>query len=327
MIFLLLLVLMNILSYSHADNNALKKITINNICSNNSYLNCMNIQEEECSKSLNNAVASCEAKLNTSISKIKCVTHNYLKSINATDAKVASCKTITTSDLSFYFLDLDTPISKLMIEEIDYVKELHSASISGNTDKINLLISKGISLEEKAPYPLGKYKAPTGTPLHWAAESGNIKAVKFLIKKGANVNALTWYGDNTILETPLENAVFRGHSEIVNILLKSGANIEGSGHSFHWPLQIAASSGRLDILDILLNHGARINRSEIDGYTALHHAIFDNKINAVEFLLTKGADSNYRDERFEGNSQSPLELAQQKNNKAVIDLLIKYGAK
>jgi ankyrin repeat protein len=215
----------------------------------------------------------------------------------------------------------------LLASQNSYGGEIHLAATSGDVNKIKELISKGQDIEAMDSDPLSKYDAPKGTPLHWAAKAGKTEVVKFLIEKGASVNALTYYGDCTILESPLDYAVMGKHKKIVIILLEAGSDVESAGHNFHWPLQSAVKIGAIDIADILLNHGARINRSGVDGYTALHHAILERQVDSVEFLLSKGADPNFRDKRFGEYAQTPLQTAKLEGYKEIIKLLIKYGAK
>lgn len=211
--------------------------------------------------------------------------------------------------------------------QVSFASEIHDAAVANDIPKVKELVLKGYDIEEKDAEPGSKYEAPKGTPLHWAVKAGKEEMVNFLINIGANVNAQTFYGACLILETPLDYAVMNNHKNIVLKLLKAGANVESAGHNFHWPLVSAIKIKAYDIADILLKYNANINRSGVDGYTALHTAINKCHIESVKYLLNKGADVNYKDNRFGENAQSPLQLAEEKGCKDIVNLLIENGAK
>ena len=218
-------------------------------------------------------------------------------------------------------------IISLFASQNSFGGEIHLAAAFGDVTEVRELVSKGQDTEAMDSDPLSKYDAPKGTPLHWAAKAGRTEVVKYLLEVGASVNALTYYGDNTILESPLDYAVMGMHRKVVTMLLEAGSDVESAGHNFHWPLQSAVVVGAVDIAGILLDHGARIDRSGVDGYTALHHAILERQVDSVEFLLSRGADPNFRDKSFGESAQTPLQTAKLQGYDEIIGILTKHGAK
>lgn len=84
------------------------------------------------------------------------------------------------------------------------------------------------------------------TPLHYAIGSCNHAVANRLIKIGADVNALTNYGD-----APLS---FARDTEMVNILIKHNAKVNGGKGTS--PLHTAAFYGRSDVARVLIEKGA-----------------------------------------------------------------------
>jgi ankyrin repeat protein len=90
-------------------------------------------------------------------------------------------------------------------------------------------------------------------------------------------------------------------------------------------LQDAASRGDLARLKALLDATPGLI-NEVGGpgvRTALHHAVFGRSESAVKFLLERDADPNIR---CEGDNAYPLHFAAEKNDLALICLLIEHGA-
>jgi ankyrin repeat protein len=90
-------------------------------------------------------------------------------------------------------------------------------------------------------------------------------------------------------------------------------------------LQEAAARGDLARLNTLLEATPSLI-NEVGGpgvRTALHHAVFGRCAPAAQLLLERGADPNIR---CEGDNAYPLHFAAEKNDIAIIRLLIEHGA-
>ena len=84
-------------------------------------------------------------------------------------------------------------------------------------------------------------------------------------------------------------------------------------------LRWAASSNRTDVVRFLLERGANVNKQVDDGQTALHVASNNNCTDAIRILLEYGA-MNIKE--VLGNT--PIDLAQKKNNEEAVRLLQQY---
>jgi ankyrin repeat protein len=88
---------------------------------------------------------------------------------------------------------------------------LHAAAYGGNLDVVELLVSKGASVNDTRNF----YKM---SPLHAAAEEGHADVVAFLIANKADIEAKERNG-----YTPLTQAGWREHWDAADLLMKAGA--------------------------------------------------------------------------------------------------------
>jgi ankyrin repeat protein len=89
----------------------------------------------------------------------------------------------------------------------------------------------------------------------------------------------------------------------------------------HLPLADAAKSGDVIALRVLLRQHVDVNATEPDGSTALHWASYRGDVDTVDLLMRSGA-------RVTANryGATPLTLAAESGNAAVVDRLLKGGA-
>jgi ankyrin repeat protein len=138
------------------------------------------------------------------------------------------------------------------------------------------------------------------TALHIAAVRGDSKNVERLLKAGAHVNALTYWG-----RSPLHCAAYRNdkngrYKETMDLLYDAHALVDQEDYCGATPL-IMAIRGSCTIKG---DDGAFINNADL-----------------VEWLLQHNANVN----KVSGN-QTPLLAAVNKNDLAMVELLLKYGA-
>jgi len=96
-----------------------------------------------------------------------------------------------------------------------------------------------------------------------------------------------------------------------------------SGTSLAETLYDAAEKGDLAAVRRLLGQGAKVKaRNKSSGRTPLHAAAYRDNKEVVELLIKNGADVNTRDK----TGDTPLHLAAGEGNKAVAELLITNGA-
>ncbi len=154
------------------------------------------------------------------------------------------------------------------------------------------------------------------TPLHSAVRRGQHDIAARLLQRGANVNAVSRYGD-----TALSYAKSR---KIAALLLDNKANPNGAS-PLVTPLHVAAFYGRTDVVDLLTQHGADINRKNRAGETPLHRAAFGfskTSIDVVRLLISKGSDINTLSNSTP--ARTPLDMAKKDE---MINLILSHGGK
>ena len=107
----------------------------------------------------------------------------------------------------------------------------------------------------------------------------------------------------------------------MRLLHFAGANINSRSNG-SLPLFIAAGEGRSDVVRYLLAEGADVNAREQFGDTALTEATYFGHLALIKELLAHGADINAI-----GNDGTALDVALNRNNVAVADLLKHHGGK
>jgi len=151
-----------------------------------------------------------------------------------------------------------------------------------------------------------------------------MELVELLLERGANVN-MAVFTRYKVRETPLTAAISSKNDKLVSYLLERGAdpNLYDQDAS---PLYKACASQRKRLVKLLLQHGADVTRPHrpppsrsptcIFGY--LKNTRVRGRCGIVRYLLDAGIEVNCTDQR----GQTPLMLAAQANNIAVIQLLL-----
>lgn len=142
---------------------------------------------------------------------------------------------------------------------------------------------------------------PGSTPLHWAAHDGRLKLVEKLIEFGADINAneADWWS------RPIDWAADSGQFKVIQYLLENDADFGGDKWSNCTPLHAAAQGGSTN---------GKENAADYK--------------KTAEVLINGGADVNAV-ATYGGQPPklTPLDDAQRVGNKAVEEVLIKYGGK
>ena len=147
-----------------------------------------------------------------------------------------------------------------------------------------------------------------------AIERGDNTKVEQMLRNDTNLcNA-----DNEHGLTALGVAAHFDQMEIVKLLLNFGADINSVSNSkvSYIPSNTALHAGiagkaSKELVEFLLNQGANVNQPDSSGHTPLHIAAFDGSAEIVTMLLAYGEEQCMQSEK----TQSPLEIATEKNNK------------
>jgi len=156
------------------------------------------------------------------------------------------------------------------------------AAIVSEPEKVALLISKGVEINDKFNYAgwTALY------PLQLAVTAGNTEVVRLLVNKGADINRHASVDFGAL--PPLSRAVSNGQAAMVKLLLSLGADANYVDPLGMTPLLWAASSdyGHGEIVKALLAAGANPNARDKDG-SASSALAKKYKIDGVIPLLTK----------------------------------------
>jgi ankyrin repeat protein len=195
---------------------------------------------------------------------------------------------------------------------------------SNETRKISRLTKWGfirtdtISVNDHYPEPFGEL-----TDLEFAAAHGRSAIIKVLIEAGADVNAKSSVGLESM---PLIAAVSGGHAEAVQVLINSGADVEAKDSLGKTCIFYAVEFGYQNVLRVLIDSGAEVNVRDKWGLTLLNYAVGVNSIELVKILLSAGADVNATNEN--GKTVPEEFIANKQPNIPIIgDFFISEGDK
>lgn len=136
-----------------------------------------------------------------------------------------------------------------------------------------------------------------------AAQTGSVEIAEYLLAAGAGLDIFT--------------AAMLGRRAQVETFLGANPDLVHTAGVHGIPiLWFPIIRGHQDIAELLLNQGADINAGE-GGNPALHGAVFFGQTSMVAWLLSKGARTDL--DNYQG--KKPLEIAMEKKNQQIIDLL------
>jgi hypothetical protein len=124
--------------------------------------------------------------------------------------------------------------------------------------------------------------------------------------------------------TALHRACMYGHRDIAELLLDNGADIEARCNiSESTPLMVACRNGYRShsTIKLLLDRGCAINAAGDDGDTALHACALSGSTECVKELLgANGVNTSIKNKY----GKTPFDVAKEKKNQAIIDLLMEH---
>jgi len=168
------------------------------------------------------------------------------------------------------------------------------------------------------------------TALSYAMNTKNWQVAEILIKRGANVETKT----NQDGLTPIFKAVDENILELTKLLIEKNANlniVDSAGNNLLIKTFHRRNELNLEILKLLLERGLDINAQNSKGNTLLSLFVDNNyyyknhqyRQKTIKYLIKNGADVNLKDKK----GRSPLLKATYHNDREIINLLKKHGAK
>ncbi|MDE3155170.1 MAG: ankyrin repeat domain-containing protein [Acidobacteriota bacterium] len=136
------------------------------------------------------------------------------------------------------------------------------------------------------PAGVGRFSGDGWTPLHLASFFGHAKAVELLLAHGADTAAVS---TNPTANTPLHAALAGGYTLVAGLLIGAGADVDATSAGGWRPLHLAVNGGHLDAVKVLVAQAADVNAANDAGQTPLALATQKNQKAIVEFLLRQGA--------------------------------------
>jgi len=204
---------------------------------------------------------------------------------------------------------MDEKYAGRLIELVPF--PLHFAANIGDLAGVEQELKKGTPVDQ----PEEKKQS---TALMFAAERGFLDILKTLAAAGANVNHQNRYGF-----TALHAAVSNNHPEIAKFLLEHGAEVDAVDQQGQTALYFAAERGHLELARMLVAKGADVNRKAKKNWPPLYAATTSNSLEVAKFLIENGAQVNIKTET---GLHSPLLIAAHNNNPQMVRLLLDAGA-
>ncbi|YAF94592.1 MAG: ankyrin repeat domain-containing protein [Nodularia sp. CChRGM 3473] len=164
--------------------------------------------------------------------------------------------------------------------------------------------------------------------IHIYAQQGNIAKVKQEITHGVDIDCLDEYD----CQTPLMYAVSSPHANIdmLRLLVENGADVNAVEATYqNTVLGLAVQSGNLEKIQFLLDAGADINYEKPEGYDVLIDAMHgrdiakdENLIAIIDLLIKKGAKVN----GVSSYGESAISVASNKGRFDAVKILLTAGA-
>jgi ankyrin repeat protein len=187
---------------------------------------------------------------------------------------------------------------------------LFQAAAKGNLAAVKVLLEQSVDPDAK--------DNKDRTPLLKAEANGHVAVVKLLLESGSDPNSQD-YCD----WTPLLEAASQGHVEVVKSMLEKGGDPNITDNEGATPLFNAAENGHVAVVKLLIQNGAHLETQYGYDGTPLLEAVTEGHVKVVELLLQAGTDPDVPGE----DGETPLSLARELEDEAMIELLLAFGAK
>ena len=193
---------------------------------------------------------------------------------------------------------------------------MRTACVVGHRYIVQLLLEEFEKGAETKGQLLKKYSSALDCAC--ARRMGDLETVQALLQSGADPT----------YSTPLIKAAIAGNEDIVRLLCKHGADVNAQSTGFRWRTALIAAcsdTGRFSMVKLLLQKGADPNKQGLDTTANNDSALSlasrsDANVGIVRLLLENGANVNI-------GSGEALKVASLQGSKAIIQILLEYGAK
>ena len=189
---------------------------------------------------------------------------------------------------------------------------LHEAAGGGQNDVIRRLLSAGVDVNVT-----GKGKI---TPLHRSILSKHFATARYLLERGANPHIQSGSGNTALMFAMIASA----DDELVDELIRCGPDICTANNSGTTPLMQAVRSAPWHVLKLIENGADTLARG-VDDITVFHllAVLEDTTSDHISHLLKRREHLNVEDDE----GMSPIHYAAQRQNPAMVRLLLEHGAK
>ena len=214
--------------------------------------------------------------------------------------------------------NLDAIIYAAMNEQEEAVALLHDSG--AKTDEIDLsyVLKWGSQRAAEQLVDLGcnpDYEGQTETaPLLCTISLGNKTLFEKLVKTGANLDVKNSEGS-----MPLHLAIQADSDDKIRFLIEAGCDVNAPTASGHVPLHLAADARNLSLMQQLIESGADVDAKDGNNATSAFRAALFGDIQMMKLLIENNADLS-----IESTWGTPLQQAEKRNNKEMIQL-IGYG--
>lgn len=216
---------------------------------------------------------------------------------------------------------------------------LMTAIETGNTQKIEKLISKGYDVNADTGYgqnmlTLCFYYTPEKMRLFPSKPEPRINPseieeriylmLEILIDNGANINTVDSHNKSALFI-----AAELGQNRIAKMLIEKGADTNLKSMLYSTPLhQASGYRGSSEMVKLLIENGADVNAKDSKGNTPLYNAIDAARVSIAKILLENGADINAKNYLGKTALMHALELSYMnaEHLASVVNLLIKNRA-
>jgi ankyrin repeat protein len=200
---------------------------------------------------------------------------------------------------------------------------LHHACAAGQTESARLLLDGGADKDKEDACIYAEYYMLYWRPLHYASAMGQAGVVRLLLARGVQPDQSWNFEDPK--EQPLHVACEFGHVEVVRLLLEAGADEDRYDWDSRTPFIRAVEYGQESVVRFLLDRGQDVNGFTADFeliYSSLYKAAVKDNPAVVDLLLEWGAEVNARD----GSGATPLHGAADGGRVDLTRLYLDWGA-